>query len=90
MRSGIKSMWCSWLSTHRVWAGSTGREKERVEARLNWVMMRSLDLSLYTRVTAREVHLMLPVLEPVVKHLLVSGHEDLLDQFDQLEELVAD
>jgi serine/threonine protein kinase len=54
---------------------------------LNYLMTRALDINPYTRVTAKELDGLLPVLELVAQYLLVSGHEDLLDQFDQFDEL---
>jgi hypothetical protein len=51
---------------------------------LNYLMMRALDLNLYTRIAARELHNMLPVLEPVVQYVLQKGEGGLLEWIDEL------
>jgi serine/threonine protein kinase len=49
---------------------------------LNYMMMRTLDTNYRTRVTSFEFHRLIPVLETLVHELTLSGHEALLDRFD--------
>jgi serine/threonine protein kinase len=49
---------------------------------LNYMMMRTLDTNYRSRVTSFELHRLLPVLEPLIHELMLSGQEALLDRFD--------
>jgi hypothetical protein len=49
---------------------------------LNYMTMRTLDTNYRSRVTSFELYSLLPVLEPLVHKLMLSGQEALLDRFD--------
>lgn len=50
---------------------------------LNYLMMRALDVEPESRITASQLHGILPTLEAVVQHVHDSGNMELLNQFDE-------